>query len=52
MAIEAEFRSKCSMCGEWIEEGDKIVQDDDENWVHQDCVDPKRILFNMTEESR
>jgi hypothetical protein len=36
---EAEFRSKCAACGEWIEEGDEIVADDDENWVHKECAD-------------
>lgn len=35
--IEAEFRSKCATCGEWIEEGDLIVKDDDDNWIHKNC---------------
>jgi len=35
--IEAEFRSKCAACGDWIEEGDLIVFDDDDNWVHESC---------------
>jgi hypothetical protein len=39
-AIEAEFRSKCAVCGEWIEEGDKIVCDEDGNWIHSDCEEP------------
>lgn len=37
--IEAEFRSKCAVCGEWIEEGDRIVIEEDEEWVHEDCQD-------------
>ena len=35
--IEATFRSKCAICGEWIEEGDEIVCDEDGNWVHVAC---------------
>jgi hypothetical protein len=34
---EAEFRSKCAACGEWIEPGDDIVLDDDEEWIHEEC---------------
>jgi hypothetical protein len=37
--VQAEFRSKCAACGEWIEEGDEIVVDEDGNWVHEDCID-------------
>lgn len=35
--MEAEFRSKCAECGEWIEEGDNIEPDEDGNWIHQNC---------------
>jgi len=41
----AEFRSKCAVCGDWIEEGDIIVYDaaqsadEDGDWVHEECVD-------------
>ncbi len=35
--IQAEFRSKCATCGEWIEEGDWIVKNDDEEWIHEEC---------------
>ena len=37
MSVEAEFRSKCAACGEWIEEGDEIVFDEDGNWIHEEC---------------
>lgn len=37
MSIEAEFRSKCACCGEWIDEGDPIVCDEDGNWIHEGC---------------
>lgn len=36
--MEAEFRSKCADCGEWIEEGQMIEPDEDGNWVHQECI--------------
>ena len=35
--MKATYRSKCADCGEWIEEGDEIEPDEDENWVHSDC---------------
>jgi hypothetical protein len=35
--IQAEFRSKCAVCGDWIEEDDWITKDDDDNWIHVDC---------------
>jgi hypothetical protein len=35
--VEATFRSKCPACGEWIEEGEEIVLDDDQEWVHEEC---------------
>lgn len=34
---QATFRSKCATCGEWIEEDDWIVKDEDDNWIHEDC---------------
>lgn len=34
---EAERRSKCAACGEWIEEGDEIVLNVDGEWVHERC---------------
>jgi hypothetical protein len=37
--IESAFRSKCAVCGEWIEEGDWIVKNEDEEWIHEDCDD-------------
>lgn len=37
--IESQFRSKCAACGEWIEKGDMITKDDDDNWIHEDCLD-------------
>jgi predicted nucleic acid-binding Zn ribbon protein len=37
--MEAQYRSKCAVCGEWIEPGDEVVPDEDENWIHQDCAD-------------
>lgn len=37
--IQAEFRSKCAVCGEWIEEDDWIVKDEDDNWIHEGCAD-------------
>ncbi len=37
--IEAEYRTKCAVCGEWIEPGDEIVRDDDGEWIHADCED-------------
>lgn len=38
--MEATFRSKCAVCGEWIEEGDEIVIDKvEEEWVHEACSD-------------
>lgn len=36
-SIKAEFRSKCAVCGDWIEEGDTITKDEDDNWIHVDC---------------
>lgn len=35
--IQAEFRSKCAACGEWIEEDDWIVKNEDDEWIHEDC---------------
>ncbi len=35
--IQAEFRSKCAACGEWIEEDDWIIKDADDNWIHEGC---------------
>lgn len=35
--MRAEYRSKCADCGEWIEEGDEIVKNDDGDWVHARC---------------
>lgn len=52
MTREAEFRSKCAACGEWIEEGDPIAKDTDDEWVHEDCADPKNLRFNLTREAR
>lgn len=37
--IEAEYRSKCAACGNWIEEGDPIEQNEDGDWVHEECSD-------------
>lgn len=34
--MEAQYRSKCAACGEWIEEGDELVLDEDE-WIHEGC---------------
>lgn len=34
---EAEFRSKCAACGEWIEAGADIVRDGDGEWIHEEC---------------
>lgn len=52
MSVEASFRSKCATCGDVIEEGDAIVKDEDDNWVHEDCCDPHDIRFNLNEEDR
>lgn len=36
----AEYRSKCPVCGDWIEEGDEISHlDDDDAWVHAECAE-------------
>jgi ribosomal protein L24E len=37
--VIAEYRSKCAYCGEWIEEGDEIVVDEDGEWVHAEHED-------------
>lgn len=37
LVYEAQHRSKCAACGEWIEEGDEIVRNDDGDWVHIEC---------------
>lgn len=37
VVVEAQFRSKCAACGEWIEEGDEVVKGEDGEWVHLDC---------------
>jgi hypothetical protein len=38
--MQAEFRSKCATCGEWIEEGDEIEFDEEaEEWVHEKCCE-------------
>jgi hypothetical protein len=34
---EAEFRSKCAACGDWINEGDTIVKNEDDEWIHENC---------------
>jgi hypothetical protein len=39
MTREAEYRSKCATCGEWIEEGDMIETNADGDWVHEECAD-------------
>lgn len=36
---EATYRSKCAACGEWIEEGDQIVPDEDGEWLHERCAE-------------
>lgn len=37
--VEAEHRSKCPACGEWIEVGDLIEYDEDADaFVHEDCA--------------
>lgn len=33
----AEFHSKCAACGDDIDEGDEIVLDPDDDWIHVDC---------------
>ena len=35
-AVEAQFESRCSACGEVIDVGDPIVAVDDE-WIHEEC---------------
>ena len=36
----AEYRSRCSVCDEDIEEGEAIaLLEDDGEWVHTDCAD-------------
>jgi hypothetical protein len=35
--MKALYRTKCTDCGEWIEEGDEIEPDEDGGWVHQNC---------------
>jgi hypothetical protein len=35
---QAEWESKCAACGDWIYEGDWIIKDEDENWIHEDCA--------------
>jgi hypothetical protein len=37
--LEATYRSKCSVCGEWIEEGDLIATNENGDWVHEECAD-------------
>lgn len=39
MSTVAQFRAKCAVCGEWIEEGDRIARHEDGDWVHADCAD-------------
>ncbi|HYT42877.1 MAG TPA: hypothetical protein VEP90_11045 [Methylomirabilota bacterium] len=34
--VRAEFRSKCAYCGEWIEEDEWIIKDEDGNWIHEE----------------
>lgn len=52
MTGRAQFRSKCPACGEWIEEDDEIVRDDDDEWIHADCADdPRDLRFNLREEA-
>lgn len=52
MAGVAQFRSKCPSCGEWIEEDDPIVRDDDGEWIHEGCADdPRDLKFNLTREA-
>lgn len=36
---EANFRSKCAACGEWIEVGDRIGKDSDDEWIHVNCAE-------------
>lgn len=36
--MEATYRSKCAACGGWIEEGDEIEMNEDEEWCHVDCA--------------
>lgn len=39
---EAQYDSKCAVCGEQINAGDEIVFDEDaEDWVHEDCSIPE-----------
>lgn len=33
--MEAEYKTKCANCGEDINIGDEIEQDEDGNWVHE-----------------
>jgi len=35
--IQAEFTSKCPACGEWIEEDDWIIKNEDDEWIHEEC---------------
>lgn len=37
--MEAQYRSKCAFCGEWIEEGDEIALSEDGWWVCAECED-------------
>jgi hypothetical protein len=37
--MEAEYRTKCAECGEWIEPGEEIEKDEDGNWIHKDHLD-------------
>lgn len=39
MSIYAEWKSRCSECGEWIEVGDEICTNTSDEWVHVDCSD-------------
>jgi hypothetical protein len=36
--MKAGYKSKCAVCGEWIEVGEDIELLDDEEWVHADCA--------------
>ena len=39
MAFEATFESRCPACDEMIREGNKVVLNVDEEWIHEDCAD-------------
>lgn len=35
----AHWESKCAACGDTIHQLDIIVKDDDDNWIHEECLE-------------